>query len=76
VFAAVVRLLKFCAFAAISRLPWFCGDGIPELDVLHKVERTFLFIYMLNVKIHGVAQGTRLVACVLGPEGLIPITHG
>jgi hypothetical protein len=27
---------------------------------------------MLNLKIHGVAQGTRPVVCVLGLEGLFP----
>jgi hypothetical protein len=82
VFAAVVRLSKFCVFSSVVHLPKFrafatvCRDGAPGLDLLHKVGRTCLFIYMLNVKIHGVAHGTRPVACVLGPEGLIPITHG
>jgi hypothetical protein len=37
--------------------------------------RNFSFI-MLNVKIHGVAQETRPVACVLDLEGLALIIHG
>jgi hypothetical protein len=73
VFATVVCLPKFCAFAIVLCLLWLCSDGAPKHDLLHRVGRTCLFIYMLNVKIHGVAQGTRPVACVLGPEGLIPI---
>jgi hypothetical protein len=54
-FAAVVRLSKFCAFAVVSRFPRFCEDRAPELDLLHRVGITCLFIYMLNLKIHGVA---------------------
>jgi hypothetical protein len=70
------RLPKFCAFAAVSRVcRGFLGIKPPGFDLLHKVGGT-LFIYMLNVKIHGVAQRTRPVASVLGSEGLVLITHG
>jgi hypothetical protein len=52
------------------------GRKLLSFDYLHRMGRNFLFIYMLNVKIHWVAQGTRPVACVLGSEGLAPIIHG
>jgi hypothetical protein len=37
--------------------------------------RNLSFI-MLNVKIHGVAQKTQSMACVLDLEGLALMTHG
>jgi hypothetical protein len=41
-----------------------------------KHEELCLLFIILNVKIYGVAQGTRPVACVLGPEVLALITRG
>jgi hypothetical protein len=41
-----------------------------------KCEELLIFIYMLNVNIHGVTQGTQLVASFPGSEGLAPITRG
>jgi hypothetical protein len=45
-------------------------------DSKSEYEEKLSFIYMLNMKIHGYAQGTRPVVCVLGSEGLVPVTRG
>jgi hypothetical protein len=48
-----------------------------RVDVVNsKYEELCLLFILLNIKIHGVAQGTRPVDCVLGSKGLALMTRG
>jgi hypothetical protein len=67
-----------CAFERnfCSLLIAFIRVGFSDIIDLKNQKMRNLYFIMLNVKIHGVAQETRPMACVLDLEGLALMPRG
>jgi hypothetical protein len=69
-------VVVFCVCRSFGIFVYSLYGVTGMVDFVSSKNEELVFFMIVNVKIHGVAQGTRPVAHVLGSEGLALITRG